>query len=145
MKSRREFLKSSKNVAIIACCAGSASLLLESCGSVKYAPYGVNKNLLSLSKAEFEKRDFVLVDFPKLLAPLYIKKVSDIEYRAFLMLCTHKQCTIMANGAILACPCHGAEFSSLGKVLQGPAEKDLAEYPVEILEEKIIINAGPNE
>ena len=112
---------------------------------MKYAPYTVDTNLLSLSKAEFEKRDFVLVDFPKLLAPLYVKKVSDTEYRAFLMLCTHKQCTVMANGAIMSCPCHGAEFSSTGKVLQGPAEKDLAEYPVEIKGENIIINASPYE
>jgi cytochrome b6-f complex iron-sulfur subunit len=144
MKSRREFLKSSKNGVILACGVGAAGLLLESCGTAKYVPYGVDQNLLSLDKLEFGKRDFVLVDFPKLLAPLYVKKVSETEYRAFLMLCTHNQCTVMANGAIMACPCHGAEFSSLGKVLQGPAEEDLAEFPVEVKGEKLIINASPN-
>lgn len=144
MKSRREFLKNSRNAAFLACGVGVTSLLLESCGSVRYAPYGVNESLLTLAKSEFGNRSFVLVDFPKLLAPLYVKKVSEDEYRAFLMLCTHKQCTVLANGAVMSCPCHGAEYSSLGKVLQGPAQDDLKEYPVEILGDNLIIDASSN-
>ncbi|MBN1331910.1 Rieske 2Fe-2S domain-containing protein [Candidatus Dojkabacteria bacterium] len=41
--------------------------------------------------------------------------------------CTHMGCTIEWNSdeGKWTCPCHGASFSKEGKVLGGPAKKDL--------------------
>lgn len=46
-------------------------------------------------------------------------------------ICTHQACTVEwsgGEGKTWNCPCHGSSFSAEGKVLNGPAEKDL---PVE--------------
>lgn len=46
--------------------------------------------------------------------------------------CTHQGCIVAwkAERKSLACPCHGSAFSAEGQVLQGPADRALASYPV---------------
>jgi cytochrome b6-f complex iron-sulfur subunit len=56
------------------------------------------------------------------------------------MLCTHKQCELNVTGMTLSCPCHGAEFSNSGTLLQGPAETDLQNFKVSLNNTKIIID-----
>lgn len=50
--------------------------------------------------------------------------------------CTHLGCTInkLENDRFL-CPCHGSEYSLDGKVLKGPAYKDLEIIPSKISED----------
>jgi len=52
--------------------------------------------------------------------------------------CTHMGCTVAWNQTEQSwdCPCHGARYSTDGKVLNGPAERDLKYVNVEILAEK---------
>jgi Rieske Fe-S protein len=44
--------------------------------------------------------------------------------------CTHRRCQLepQANGSF-HCPCHGSDFSSTGKVIHGPATRDLPVFP----------------
>ena len=51
--------------------------------------------------------------------------------------CTHLGCTInyREKDGLLECPCHQSRFSPEGKVLHGPAEKQLARYKVEKLKD----------
>ena len=47
--------------------------------------------------------------------------------------CTHLGCTInKAENGRLLCPCHGSEFDLDGKVIKGPAYKNLEIIPVRI-------------
>lgn len=47
--------------------------------------------------------------------------------------CTHNGCAVALEGAVLNCPCHGAQYdASTGEVISGPAPEDLPEIPVEI-------------
>lgn len=52
--------------------------------------------------------------------------------------CTHMGCTVTWNQSEQSwdCPCHGARYSKDGKVLNGPADRDLEYINLEILTEK---------
>lgn len=56
-------------------------------------------------------------------------------------ICTHKGCTIEWKAArnAFVCPCHKAEFSLDGKVLQGPAKKSLPTYSAKIEGDAILV------
>ena len=55
---------------------------------------------------------------------------------AMSLVCTHQLCDIRHYGEVtadkLTCNCHGSQFDADGKVIMGPAEKDLAHYLVEV-------------
>ena len=65
---------------------------------------------------------------------IIIFRTSDTNYSAISRVCTHEGCTVNYNSSNnrLVCPCHGAQFSSTGSVLQGPASKSLAVYKVTV-------------
>lgn len=47
--------------------------------------------------------------------------------------CTHEQTTItLADGAQFVCPNHGAEFSTTGSVVKGPANRSLQQFAATI-------------
>ena len=51
---------------------------------------------------------------------------------AISAICTHRKCGLkkQQNGQ-LHCKCHGSVFASDGKVLEGPAKRDLPNLPIE--------------
>ena len=55
------------------------------------------------------------------------------DFVAFDAVCPHAGCTVayQASAEIIACPCHGSEFSAeTGAVLQGPATNGLTAIKV---------------
>ncbi len=54
--------------------------------------------------------------------------------RAVSRTCTHLGCRVnfLEDKQIIECPCHQSRFTSKGKLISGPAKKDLATFPVEI-------------
>lgn len=46
-------------------------------------------------------------------------------YGAFSARCTHLGCTVRRTADGFSCPCHGARFDPLGRVVAGPARTDL--------------------
>jgi cytochrome b6-f complex iron-sulfur subunit len=65
---------------------------------------------------------------------LIIIRTSSTEYIALSNVCTHQGCTVSYNSSVkkLVCPCHGAQFSTSGSVLQGPATRALTTYNVTV-------------
>ena len=55
--------------------------------------------------------------------------------------CTHEGCAVkwMAGEKKYDCPCHDAEFAADGKVLKGPAKKNLATYPAKIVGTQVLV------
>ncbi len=71
---------------------------------------------------------------------IYIKKDNIVRF--FSSKCTHLGCKISTlKENELACGCHGSHFSLSGKVLKGPAAKELKElsYTIDIETQEYII------
>ncbi|BAY09413.1 FAD-dependent oxidoreductase [Calothrix sp. NIES-2098] len=50
---------------------------------------------------------------------------------AISLTCTHQGCTVKkAEDGKFHCPCHGAVFTADGKVLKGPAQRDLTKFKI---------------
>lgn len=122
--NRRKFVKATSAIAG----AGSCGLIsLVGCTPLKYVSGEVKENALVIDKAQWEDSEFVLVKNPALPAPIFVKN-SPQGYVALLLECTHKKCEVRPNSRSLKCPCHGSEFDHQGKVVNGPAEKNLKSF-----------------
>jgi carotenoid phi-ring synthase / carotenoid chi-ring synthase len=85
-----------------------------------HVPFTVKRNQLT-SNAEIEY--FGTAD------EVFAVPVGGTE--AISLTCTHQGCTVQkAADGKFHCPCHGAEFAADGKVLKGPAQRDLAKFNI---------------
>ena len=122
--------------------------LLQSCISTNYfAKYTLSNNQISVSKSEFinidkkksTRRKHVLIKTDKFNFPICIYKISNENYSAILMECTHKSCELQPHGDYLICPCHGSEFTNQGIVQNPPAEHNLQKFVIKTDNENIYI------
>ncbi len=134
--NRLEFLK--KSGALCLSCLGT-STFLTSCKSFYYAPSTLVGNQIGVRKSEFVEHKFVLVKTTKFEEAIYLAKLNEEEYSAVLLHCTHKGCEVDPAGDFLVCPCHGSEYTNTGKVVEGPAERDLQQFRVVADQENVYI------
>jgi Rieske Fe-S protein len=132
----------------MACIGGGLlSTVLASCQSTHYVTGVIESKSLTILKSEFtySKKDeqlvrqYIIVNHDTLEYPIYLYRISDNEYSALWMKCTHQGSELQAAGDHLYCSSHGSEFDKKGNVSQGPAEKNLRSFPVSILNDKIFI------
>ena len=71
--------------------------------------------------------------------PICLYKTNEGKYIASLLKCTHNGCELNVGGGIYSCPCHGSEFSITGKVMEGPADRDLKTFKTETDHENIYV------
>lgn len=72
--------------------------------------------------------------------------VSSNSKEAISLTCTHQGCTVqMAADGKFHCPCHGAIFTADGKVLKGPAQRDLSKLPIVQQQNDELQLVGANE
>ena len=140
VKTRRKFIGEAGGLATVICSGIGVSFILDSCSSIQYVEATLEKNQLIVSKSAFVENTFVVVRNKTLPAPIYLIKENNESYKALLMLCTHKECTLKPTGNFLSCPCHGSEFSNTGQVMKSPAEENLKTYSVSIDKENINIH-----
>ena len=139
MKSRREFIKKAAGASLA--CSGIGMLnILGSCTTLRFANFTISGDRLIVNKIEFTEDPFVLLSHNGLRAPIYLLKADDSEYLATYLLCTHKGCDVRPAGSILHCGCHGSEFTHGGKLLKGPAERDLTIFETSSDEENVYIH-----
>lgn len=141
---RRSFTKT-----CLVCLGGAAvSPFLSGCQSTHYVTGTIEPNGLSIPKSEFSYpkkdkrilREYIIVRNDKLEFPIYLYRISDSEYSALLMKCTHQGNELQASGDHLHCSAHGSEFNNRGVVAQGPAENNLRSFKVSADSEKIFID-----
>ena len=145
---RRDFIKTS----CLACLGGSTFLLtLQACSKAYYAQQiDLVGNKLIIKKTEFVEikkeassyRNMVVAKHGKLGFPIALFRLSEDQYSAVYLECTHQGNEVSPHGNFLVCDAHGSEFDNQGKVLHGPAEKPLRTFMVSSDSEKIYINLG---
>lgn len=122
--------------------------LLQSCESIYYAQSQNKDGKIVIKKSEFELsnskgtsyRNFVLLNKAVDGYPVCLYRTDEQTYTASLLKCTHQGCELDVGGGIYTCPCHGSEFQTDGKVIQGPAEKNLRTYSITTDHENIYIH-----
>jgi thiosulfate dehydrogenase (quinone) large subunit len=63
---------------------------------------------------------------------VWVLQLTAGDFTAFSATCPHQGCPVRFQGASegFRCPCHGSHFSSQGKVLSGPATRNLSEVNI---------------
>lgn len=144
MINRREFVSR----ACMACLGGGLiSTLLSSCQATHYVRGVLEQNGIVISKSEFTyykkdqplSRSFIVIEHDQLEYPIYLYRLSENEYSALWMKCTHQGSELQASGDHLYCSSHGSEFDRRGTVITGPAEQNLRSFPVAVHDDKILI------
>ena len=79
------------------------------------------------------------------LYDIAVEKNEDNNFRALLMQCTHQENQLTQQGNGFHCSLHGSQFDKEGRVVKGPAERPLKQFPVSIENDQLIIhiNAHP--
>jgi Rieske Fe-S protein len=74
----------------------------------------------------------VVVALPEALLYVIIACVAPDCWIALWSTCTHGACALewQAESLQAWCPCHGSLFDATGTVVRGPADRDLAAFPV---------------
>ena len=64
----------------------------------------------------------------------WLRRLSDTEFVAFAMNCTHLGCPVrwLDDAHLFMCPCHGGVYYADGEVAAGPPPHALFKYPVRI-------------
>lgn len=70
-----------------------------------------------------------------------IIRTDEKVFHALSAVCTHLGCIVKWDSGkkMLVCPCHAATFDINGNVVSGPAPRPLESYPVQIVQDEVII------
>ncbi|MCB0727922.1 MAG: Rieske 2Fe-2S domain-containing protein [Ignavibacteria bacterium] len=125
--NRRDFLKTSFKSLAVGTIALSAldvkKLFAESAAETKSETESAAK-VISIS----EHPELSSVGGYIITGNYFIKRTGDSKFLVLSIICSHKKCDVDYTGEGFECPCHGSTYSSTGKVLQGPAKKNLKSY-----------------
>lgn len=129
-------------------CLGALALppLLQACSSINLIQNNrVNgkidgSDLVVPLSAFNDKNTFVIVLHDDLNYPICVYRFTKNDYSALLMACTHQGTELQVFGNTLECPAHGSEFNNRGEVENGPAEKNLHTFPVNVEADRIKIS-----
>jgi len=74
----------------------------------------------------------------------YIARLEDGGLIALWQRCTHLGCTIpwRENEGRFLCPCHSSIFNPVGEVISGPAPRPMDLFPIELVEEQVVVDTG---
>ena len=127
-------------------CLGATSfvVLLQGCVSAKNITATIVGENLLVPKSNFEKDDkilkYLVVSNALLQYPIYVFQLSENNYTALYMQCTHQGNELTAYGEKLVCSAHGSEFDTKGNVTAGPASNPLRTFPTIVDNQNILIS-----
>ena len=140
--NRKEFLKTCgfgclatiTGISLLQSCSSSQVLSKEIKGSDILVPI-TDFETTSNGKTDYKK--YVIIQNEILQFPICVYRLSETEYKALLMKCTHQGAELQVFGDKLQCAAHGSEFSNKGVVESGPANSNLRDFPI-LIENNIL-------
>lgn len=141
-QSRREFIKTSAAGACVLAGLGLVGFL-ESCVSTKNVVAVKQENgKITVPLKEWETQKMKILLAPDMQFGIAVIKVSDTNYRALSMRCTHRNVELNANPGGFNCPAHGSAFDLEGNVTNGPAAEPLQKYVTAIEGENLVVRVN---
>jgi Rieske Fe-S protein len=143
--NRKTFIKTCS----LACLGGGVlSTILQSCAGTKMVHGTISGENIELPLTEFNQvkngetvfRKYVVLQNEQLQYPICVYRISDNEYKALLMKCTHQGNELSVFGDKLHCAAHGSEFDKQGLATIGPAVQPLRNFPITIENQKLLIS-----
>jgi Rieske Fe-S protein len=125
---RRTFLKQGCAMCL-AMGTGTASGLLVGCGTVAAFEGTVINGVLIVPISLFQDVDFRVIRCDAVPYDIGVRKARDGSYVSLLLRCTHVANAVSPKGDGYECTLHGSRFDAVGKVLRGPAQRELARVP----------------
>jgi Rieske Fe-S protein len=142
--SRREFI-SDAGKKMIAAALLTPLIGFSARGMSKSAPISMESVILDTAKPEYASLARIggaikIPDPRKKKGTIIVSRISQTEVAAFSSKCTHFGCEVpLPQNNVITCPCHKSGFDASGKVIHGPAKKDLYAFSAEITKSIIII------
>jgi len=133
----------------LACLGGSfLSSVLQGCSGTKMVHATIRGENIELPLTEFTQvkkgnttfRKYIVIQNEQLQYPVCVYRISDTEYKALLMKCTHQGNELSVYGDKLHCAAHGSEFDKQGNATIGPAVQPLRNFPVVIDNQILLIS-----
>lgn len=138
---RRSFIKRSCLVCAGLVAGTSVLTLLEGCATAKIQKVSVVNKVISIDAALCNELQKVLVlRTDDLEYDVLLYYVSNANYSAVLLKCTHYDNPVFVNNKEVFCPSHGSKFDYTGKVLTEPATQSLKSFKVKLDNQTIKIN-----
>jgi Rieske Fe-S protein len=123
---RRRFIEMAVGVFAAGALPGCASVVMT-----RVTPSG---GAITVSLRDFPQLDrpggYLRVQPEGFAAPVYVLAMDQGGYVALSPICTHLGCTVNIEGPRLVCPCHGSTYDRVGRVVRGPAERSLRQFPL---------------
>ena len=113
---------------------------LSSCSSLPTFETDIAQERVRVPLSAFGTGDVLVVRVRSLMYDLALHKHQDNSYTAVLLCCTHADTQLSASGEEFKCSAHGSRFDLDGRVLKGPAQKDLEQFPAETTKDDIIVH-----
>jgi len=141
--TRRDFMY---NLTVLGALASLPTVLttLSGCASaslptVRMFPEG---NLIRISLTAMpvlsQPGGAVMLSLPR-KKELVIVHWSNDEYVALSPTCTHRGCRVRKVQQGFECPCHGSRYDQYGEVIEGPATRPLARYPLQTQGDQLLL------
>lgn len=142
MQNRRSFIKSSCTICGALATAGFITTVLESCGtSIPLYKATIDNYLINVPLSSFkENHKMITVRNNKLKYDVLLIKLSETEFRALYMKCTHRDNQLIVNDKGLFCDAHGSSFDLEGNVNKEPAERPLKKFTTTVADNFVVID-----
>jgi cytochrome b6-f complex iron-sulfur subunit len=156
-QTRRQFCARTCQVASVAALGGAIAAALESCGgggSSPTSPGGTASALPTVSGTLSGSTITVTVTGTALATAgtlalvkttggdVLVARTGADTFVALSAGCTHAACEITGvAGQNFVCPCHGSQFDTSGRVVQGPASTALRQFQTQFASDVLTITA----